>query len=116
MAASTLMIHGFETYAKEKLFLVLQHGNENDCNPKSVRAALKLVKIMKRRFLKFARQQPRHARFYCHCSKVLQQLLNDLSTALNLYSSNKHEEAYTYVQWARIRPYDVRAKLKYLKC
>ena len=109
--AATLLTHGFENYIRDTLFVILRHGHPQDCNETTVKAAMKLVKILQRKFEKTAKQQPRSSRFYRKSLLVLTSLSKDLKLAYIMYKNNRPSEAYQYVQWARIRHYDIRAKL-----
>ena len=109
--AATLLTHGFEHYVKDSLFLVLKHGQEIDCNLKTVKSAMKLVKVMHRKIKRESKKRPQHYLFYQHCHKVLNSILLDLKMSYRYYKRNSPQEAYQFVQWARIRAYDVRAKI-----
>ena len=92
--AATLMAHGFETYVKEQLFLILKHGQPHDCNATTVKAAIKLVKIMQRKFDRMAKRQLRSYYFYQKSHQVLETLLKDLKTAYILFFSISLEMGY----------------------
>ena len=109
--ATTLMARGLENYIEEKLFLILRHGREHDCTSDTVKTAMKLVKTLKRRFARTAKQQPRYTRFYHKSQNVLNTLLTDLKIAYKFYKNGLPQEAYPFVQWARIRAYDIRINL-----
>jgi hypothetical protein len=108
---ATLLTHGFEHYVKDSLFLVLKHGQESDCNLTTVKSAMKLVKVMHRKVSREAKKQPQQHIFYEQCHKVLDSIMLDLKIAYRYYKRNSPHEAYQFVQWARIRAYDIRAKL-----
>lgn len=107
---ATLLVHGFERYVQDQLFLALRHGTEPDCNIHNIRVAIKLIKILRRRCSKLAQNKPRLYRFLSHSNKVLSKLLEDLNAAQKLYKTGRPQEAYSYIQFARIRHYDVRTK------
>ena len=107
--AATLLTYGFENYIRDALFVALRHGHPQDCNETTVKAAMKLVKILQRKFEKAAKQQLRFSRFYHKSLLVLTTLSKDLKLAYKLYLTNRPDEAYRYVQWARIRHYDIGA-------
>lgn len=107
---TTLLNHGFENYIKEAIFLTLKHGHPSDCNAKTVKTTMKLVKILKRKFQREAKRQLRFYRFYHKSLIVLAKLNKDLQLAHRHYKNNEPDNAYQYVQWARIRHYDIRVK------
>ena len=108
--ATSLLSHGFEIYVRNKLFLILKHEEEKECNKDSVKRAIRLVKGIKRKFTTEAKRHCRQRRFYGRADKVLDLLMKDLTLALSLYKDGLPKEAYPYVQWARIRAYDIRQK------
>ena len=112
MSTSLIMTLGFEALVQDNLLVLLQDGQVNNCYTKNIKLTIKSIKCLKRRLERFGRFHPRQARFCRHASSVLKVLLEDLYLAYRYFKSGEIEEAYRYIQWARIRAYDIRHRAR----
>ena len=104
VTSSRLLYYGIESYIKEQIFLI-EHKNTG------TKAAIKRIKhtvrILKNNF-KAKLKRGKYTSFYLKTIPVLSQIIRDLKNAKN---STRLGETIMYLNWAKIRIYDMRYKL-----